>query len=109
MKFNLSIMSAAQLDALIERASARLEELRLDRVQRVRSKIERVLKEAGVTLQDVVVLGNGKSKIRKPLSGELDPWLRLRVATGEVAKPDVRKPRIGKKRRRGHVAAASRG
>ncbi len=97
MKVNLRSMNAAQLDALIDRANARKEELQQEQVLRVREKIEDMLKEAGVTLRDV--LGGKRSRGLKPLTGQLDPWLRLRVATGQVAKPDARKQRAGMKLR----------
>lgn len=53
MAINLDSLSPAELQALIKNAEAQMESARKNQVQQVRSKIDALLKSAGLTIDEV--------------------------------------------------------
>lgn len=60
MAINLDAMSHAELQALIESAEAQMASTRKNHVQEVRAKMDALLQNAGLTLDEVYPRRNGK-------------------------------------------------
>lgn len=99
MNINLAPLSIAELEQLIADANTLIEKKKNESIRNARAEIERIAKEAGVTVEELVGISKPGKAVRKPAAvkfrhpedssltwsgrGKRPNWLQAELAKGK--------------------------
>lgn len=76
MDINLDELSVAQLEKLIKQAESKLEKKRMDAVKQAQSEIEKIAKDLGISVEELLKTQTRKKKASKKKAGKKKAGVR---------------------------------